>query len=508
MAARMDHALWGRLFARTAASGWPLQARVREMMVASVSEGWLPAATPLPSTRELAGQLGIARNTVLLAYQQLVDDGLLEARERSGYYVRAGVAVRRPAADARRGPGDGPVWDHWLAKQPSRQRNITKPGDWLEHRYPFLYGQLDPALFPANDWRECVRQALSVLEIRGWSSDLVDGDDPELVEQIRTRLLPRRGIWARAGEIMVTLGAQQALYLLAELLVSPGMVVGMEDPGYPDMRNILELRGARLRALEVDGQGLVPESVPPDCHAVFVTPDRQCPTGASMPLERRQKLVELARRRDFLVFEDDYGGSLAASQEALPSLRSLDGSGRVLYVGSLSKTLAPGLRLGYIAAAPAIVREARALRRLVMRHAPANNQRALALFLGLGHFDRLARRSSATFAERIAALQDALARHLPDFSFAPANGGSSLWLRVPQGLDGEALAARARAAGVLVEPGGVFFMDDAPPRHHLRLGIAAIPTTRIDPGIRALAQAARELGGAAGASPGADRRIA
>lgn len=494
MAPRVDRALWDRLFARTADSGWPLQARVREMVIAAIGEGWLSSSSPLPSTRELAGQLGIARNTVLLAYQQLVDDGVLEARERSGYFVPDRNQVRRPPAlSERTALVNEPSWRHRLVMRPSGQRNITKPQDWLSYTYPFVYGQLDPSLFPTNDWRDCVRQALSVLEIRGWASDLIDGDDSELIEQIRTRLLPRRGIWATSDEIMVTLGAQQALYLLAELLVLPGMAVGVEDPGYPDMRNILALRKARLCPLEVDEHGIVPDAIPEACRLVFVTPDRQCPTGASLPLKRRHRLVELAESRDLLILEDDYGSNFAASEGALPSLKSLDRSGRVLYVGSLSKTLAPGLRFGYIAAAPAAIREARALRRLMMRHAPANNQRALALFLALGHFDRLLRKITATFTERMSILHDALACHLPGFVRHRSTTGSSLWVAGPEGLGGRTLAQRAGEAGILVESGDVFFMSDAPPTQHLRLGIAAIPTARIEPGIAALARIAREI---------------
>ncbi|MGI9502402.1 MAG: GntR family transcriptional regulator, partial [Geminicoccaceae bacterium] len=226
---RIDQASWDRLFDRTTASGRSLQARLREMVISAISEGWLGADVPLPSSRLLARNLGVARNTVLLAYQQLVDEEVLEARERSGYFVKSS-SDRLPSTNltAKAMPGPAVDWSPHLTMAPSGQRNIDKPHDWLNFPYPFVCGQSDPTLFPINDWRECARQALSVLEIRGWAADLVDGDDPELVEQIRTRVLPRRGIWAGADEIMITLGAQQALYLLAELLVRPGMVVGME----------------------------------------------------------------------------------------------------------------------------------------------------------------------------------------------------------------------------------------------------------------------------------------
>ncbi|MGI9437459.1 MAG: PLP-dependent aminotransferase family protein, partial [Geminicoccaceae bacterium] len=416
MARRIDQASWDRLFVRTAASGRPLQARLREMVVSAISEGWLGADTPLPSSRQLARNLGVARNTVLLAYQQLVDEDVLEARERSGYFVRAGGRTRPCHEHLSRPPLTGTVdWSTRLAIHPGNQQNIAKPADWLNFPYPFIYGQVDPTLFPINDWRECARQALSALEIRGWAADLVDGDDPELVEQIRTRILPRRGIWAASDEIMITLGAQQALFLLAELLVSPGMAVGVEEPGYPDARNIFSLKSAELRMMPVDKGGIDPDGLPEDCRFLFLTPSRQCPTGIRLSKDRRLRLLELAEMRDMIIIEDDFESNFGLTDNASTALRGMDANGRVLYVGSLSKTLAPGLRVGYIVGPPAIVREARALRRLMLRHAPTNNQRALALFLALGHFDRLLRKTVSALGERAAIMGAALEQHMPAF---------------------------------------------------------------------------------------------
>ena len=161
---RINSAEWDRLFTRSEATGRSLQTRVREMIVTAIAEGWLRPETPLPSSRALADNLSVARNTVLLAYQQLVDEGVLEARARSGYFVHpeatplhSGITGRDQAQDA------GVDWDARLRAHPSQQRNIVKPREWNSYPYPFIYGQFDSSIFPTNDWRECVKQAMSVM---------------------------------------------------------------------------------------------------------------------------------------------------------------------------------------------------------------------------------------------------------------------------------------------------------------------------------------------------------
>ncbi len=463
------------------------------MVVSAISEGWLSVDMPLPSSRQLAKSLGIARNTVLLAYRQLVEEEVLEARERRGYFVRSldpgGLCAERRIAENR---GKAIDWSSHLVLRPTQQHNIVKRTDWLNFPYPFCYGQCDPTLFPINDWRECARQALSALEIRGWTSDLVDCDDPELVEQIRTRVLPRQGIWAKPAEIMITLGAQQALFLLAELLVRPGMVVGMEEPGYPDARNILALKSEKLKMLPIGPQGIDPDDVPRDCRLLFLTPSLQCPTGASLSNERRERLLEIAEARNLFIIEDDYESNFGLTSSASTAMRSMEGSDRVLYVGSLSKIIAPGLRVGYIVASETVIREARALRRLMLRHAPTNNHRALALFLALGHFDRLLNKTVAVLEERSKIMRTMIQKYLPDFEVGYGAGGSSVWVKGPVGLDSRALSTRARDAGVLIEPGDVFFLNSNRPERHFRLGYCAIPSSRIESGLRILSALAAD----------------
>ena len=496
MSARTDKTLWTGLFRISPDKGQTLQSQIRQAIVTAILDRQMPVNQPLPSCRTLASRLKVARGTVVLAYQQLVDQGFLEARERRGHFVNPEALTELPAGDKRAvrpRAENAPDWTGRITVTPSAQTNIEKPFDWISYPYPFVYGQFDPSMFPTAEWRECSRMALGVREIRNWAADMIDRDDPLLIEQIQARLLPRRGIFARPEEIMVTLGAQHALYLLATLLMHGNTSVGMEEPGYPDARNIFASRTKQLIALPVDESGLDPKSVPAECDYVFTTPSHQCPTNVSMPLERRRDLISRAEADDFILIEDDYDSQLLDAESPIPALKSIDDSGRVIYVGSLSKTIAPGLRLGYVVADSELLEELRGLRRLMLRHPPANNQRAVALFLSLGHHDSLIRRLTSAIAIRRQALAECLRATLPDFQVPAADSGSAVWMKAPDDVDTSMVAEHARNRGVLVEPGDVFFNAANKPKCYLRAGISSIPLQKIPPGVIELAAAVADF---------------
>ncbi|MFF7399429.1 PLP-dependent aminotransferase family protein [Achromobacter sp. NPDC008082] len=498
-ASMLKPVLWERLFERESAPNLSLQGRVRQMLVSAILSGHLPPGTPVPSSRQLADQLRIARNTVVFAYQQLVSEGYLVSRERSGHFVcdsvMQGHSGSAPEEAAAQPDADAPQrvrWEERLRFRPSRQRNITKPQDWQKQPYPFVYGQFDPDLFPTAEWRECCIKALSVLDIRSWAPDLITHDDPALIEQIRTQVLPRRGVWADAEEIVITVGAQHALYLLADLLVNEDTVVGMEDPGYPDARNIFASHTRNLLPMPVDERGLCTGTHLLGCDYLFVTPGHQCPTTVTLSMERRESLLALARQADSMIIEDDFESESRWGEGAIPALKSQDRDGRVIYVGSLAKSFAPGLRIGYIVAPRELTRELRALRRLMLRHPSAYIQRAFSLFISLGHHHSLLRKQSQAYQRRGAELAQALARYLPDFTPTPITGSSSCWLEGPPWLNAADLSEAALAEGVVVEPGDVFFMDGADaPRNFLRVGFTSIRPELIGPGIEKLAQVVR-----------------
>ncbi len=471
-----------------------LQAQLRRMLVSAILDGQIPPGSPLPSCRALAQSLKVARNTVVLAYQDLVEEGFLVSRERSGFFVNPEIlsAQLRGAAAESAPDRAAPDWKARFKCQPGRQRNIVKPANWQDYPYPFIYGQVDQSLFPLAAWRECSRQALSVNAVRDWSKDRFADDDPLLIEQIRTRLLPRRGVRVAADEILVTVGAQHALYTLAALLFDRDTVFGIEDPGYTDARNIAGLHAGRLVGLAVDEQGLTMGPALDACDYVHVTPSHQFPTTVTMSMERRQALLERAAAADFVVIEDDYESELSHQGSPQPALKSLDRSGRVVFISSLSKTLAPGLRLGFLVGPRELIREARALRRLMIRHPAANNQRTIALFLADGHHDALLRRLCNVYRERLAVAIAALVKHLPEFSVNLTAGGTALWMSGPPELDAKGIEQAALRKGVVIEPGAVHFMAQPGPTNFIRLGVSSIPTDRIDAGIRLLAEVVRD----------------
>ena len=479
-----------------------LQKQLREQIATAILNGNIPLDKPLPSSRKLAQQLGIARNTVVLAYEHLLDDGYLIARERRGYFVNPdilGGQVEAPL-DIVLEQKKVSDWEQRFKVNPSAQNNIVKAQDWQAYDYPFIYGQFDEKIFPSVNWRECCRDAASDSAVSDWASDSMDHDDPRLIEQIRTRLLPRRGVWASPEQILVTVGSQQSLFMLVQLLLDKNSTLGLEDPGYVDVRNIAKLHQCQLKPLAIDKDGLVVDDQLQGCDLIYTTPSHQCPTAVTMPIERRYELLRRACDDDFLIIEDDYESETNFDTKPNPALKSLDESDRVIYIGSLSKTLAPGLRLGYVVASERLIEEARALRRLMIRHPASNNQRAAAFFLERGYHDALVMNIARNYQTRWRAMDQALSQHLPGCHEAPTFGGSCYWVRGPKGLDAKELQERAKQESILIEPGNIHFygMDlngasNRRPNNYFRLGFSSISTDRIEPGIKKLAEIIRGM---------------
>ncbi len=460
-----------------------LQSQIRQQIATAVVQGKFLPGERLPSSRKLAVHLGISRITVTLAYQDLIADGYLDSRQRSGIFV----AKDAPKPDF---SGTGVVsrdtvrWDEVLCRRYTGARLVRKVEDWRRFRYPFVYGQADPELFSHSQWRQCALQTLGKREFDNLASDLAERDDPELVAYIARQTLPRRGILARPEQILVTAGAQNALWTITQLLLGPGRVAVHENPGYPDLREIIRLSNCILAPQDVDVSGLDPSEIPDQADVVFTTPSHQAPTAATMPMVRRRELLALARERDFIVVEDDYEFEMSFLGSPLPALKSLDEDGRVIYVGSFSKSLFPGLRLGFLVASEPLIREARALRTTVLRHLPGHIQRTTARFLALGHYDALISRMKDAYCSRHKVMLDAIRNHDLEIVGKGGFGGSCFWMRAPVGIDTDKLATILEPRGVLIEPGEPFFSGHSIPRNYYRLAYSSIHEKRIPEGIR------------------------
>lgn len=484
--------MWHQLFKLDASKPQSLQSQLRQALVKAILDNRIPVEVPLPSSRELSKQLGVARNTVVLAYQHLIDENYLLARERRGYFVNPEILDGRvesskpasPVSQADPKFAEGPD----VAVDVLSQRNIYRPLDWATYPYPFIYGQVDSSLFPVNDWREACRLSLRVGAISQWTHDRVDSDDELLVEQVHTRVLPRRGVWAERDEILITSGAQNALFLIAQLLLDKNANFGIEDPCYVDARNIFGLFGGERITFPVGEQGVVTDDRLAQCKLMYVTPSHQCPTTTTMPLDARQRLLDEAMRNDVVIVEDDYESELNFVGKPTPALKSLDTKHRVIYVGSLSKTLAPGLRIGFMVGPPGFIKKARALRRLMYRHPPTNTQRTVGHFLALGHHDSALLRLSQAFRRRWEIMDRALATHAPMSASAPAFGGSSFWVQLPDHVSAAKLEEKAAEAGIVINAGDNYFADRNGPKNFCRLGFSSIPEEHIEAGIAKLSE--------------------
>ena len=281
-----------------------LQQQIQSLVAEGILSGRFRPGEKLPSSRRLARHLGISRITVTLAYTELLADDYIMARGRSGYYVSE--TAPQPRIGQERREDSGAVdWSSRIGTRFSDAPQLAKPEDWRRFRYPFIYGQTDPSLFDHANWRLCALQALGLRNFDAMTSDYFERDDPKLVEFIARHSLPRRGILANPDEILVTLGAQNALWLAAEVLLCGGGKAVIERPCYPGLSGILSLSRCEVAPVDVDRGGLRVEAIPATADVVFVTPSHHCPTTVTMPLRaqtgafgaRGQRRFHRGRRR-------------------------------------------------------------------------------------------------------------------------------------------------------------------------------------------------------------------
>jgi GntR family transcriptional regulator/MocR family aminotransferase len=474
-------------------SGEPVYQQLRKALEHEIASGALDPRHPLPSSRELARELGISRNTVNTAYQELVAQGFVESRPRRGLFVNPEMLRYFGRGEAAENLTASVDWSkHVRARLDRAMPEIAKVRDWYRYPYPFIAGQVETSSFPRLAWARALRDALEPPHLHYSLRDGVDEDDPMLVEQLCQRVLPTRGIEVGADQVLITLGSQQGLDLLSDTLLTPGQVVGVEDPGYLDARHIFARAGGRLQPLSVDQSGVIPPADLTGIDRLYLTPSHHNPTNVTLSIARRKELLAMAQKSDTLVIEDDYDSEFRYQGSPTPALKALPGSERVIYLGTFSKFLAPGLRLGYLVAAPELVTELRSQRRYRVRHASGHTQRAMALLIENDQYRRTVRRRRTQLQRKWYMLRDALREAFP-WPVEPPPGGMSIWLTGPPDLDGAALARAALDRGVVIERGDIYFADSAAHRNHVRLGFAAIPLEAIRPGVQQLAAVMEEV---------------
>ena len=461
--------------------------QIRSEITRLIADGSLETGAPLPSCRVMAQELGVAVNSVLGAYSRLVDDSVVVSKPKSGYFVSPEQSQKRiPAPSSELRATTNIVDRITQRKLPSKGGLISRPTDWPNYKYPFVCNQIPLNRFPLPQWRECTRLAMNSRDVGTWTGDSQHRDSAEFLQEICTRILPRRGVIARPKNVLVTLGAQQAIYLVASLMQGNGRVVAMEDPGYPDARNLFERMFDEIRFIPTDEDGMVVDDRLAGCDLVYVTPNRQFPTTVSMSAARRKALLEMAETEDFLVIEDDYDGDMDFSEDVLAPLYSGSQNGRVIYTNSLSKSLAPGLRLGYLVGQDDLVNEARALRGMMIRHPPLILQRTAAIFLRFGYHNALCAQLHETFARRQSIAAAAIAELFPDFNVRNQKGSTIFLFNDKLGRNVGAITAKALEKSVVIEPITPCFSKENQGHDAFRIGVSAMQSSLIVPGLEQL----------------------
>lgn len=459
-----------------------LSEQVFSWLRGAILAGTLRAGDRLPSSRELAAQLDVSRTVTVAAFDRLLAEGYAAGRRGAGTFVAAEIVRRRAPASAIPLSAYGERAAE-LRLPPPEPRQREMPFD-------FAHGQAGAGLFPLEQWRRLLLGCLR----RGTPRQLGYADaagNPELREAIASHLRRARAVACDASQVIVVSGSQQALDLVARVVLREGDVVAIEDPQYQGARQVFRASGARLYGAAVDGEGVDPRRLPLPARLAFVTPSHQFPTGAILPLARRLELLAWAGRAGALVIEDDYDGEFHYADRPVESLQGLDREGRVIYLGTFSRTMYPGLRLGYLVCPAALLEPLRTAKYLADRHSATLEQEALARFLKTGAYERHLRRVRRANAARREALLEAVRRHLGDrVRVSGEDAGTHVVLWLAEGEDEAAAIARAARYGVGVYPVAPYFLGPSR-RTGLLLGYTRLEPGWIDEGIRRLRLALR-----------------
>ena len=476
------------------ASNVPLHRQLYSGLRAAIVDGRVTPGTRLPSTRSLAESLGVSRSTIISSFAQLHSEGYLEASTGSGTFVSAELPdepVELPSAALR---------DVASIRLSTYGASLTEAGP-LEP--PRLAGTIDfrdgrPAFdaFPLKLWRSCVARAISA-DRSGLDYDADPAGYLPLRRAIAAYLGRARGMHCTPNDVVIVSGSQQAIDIIARVMVGPGDVVALEEPGYLGAQRTFAANGADLRAIAVDREGIRVDLLDSDAaqaRLVYVTPSHQFPLGVVLSSARRRALLAWAERAGAIVVEDDYDSAYRYDSRPIPALFGLDRGGRVVYVGTFSKTMFPALRIGYVVVPPALHDVVAVAKAFSDRQSPSLEQHALAEFIADGHFERHLRRMRVLYRARRTALLAALQRYVgPRAEVIGDSAGMHLAIRLPV-VDQDAFVARALAAGVAVMSTEPHRLRE-PVRGEFIFGFAEHDEATIDAGIAILGRVLGALPG-------------
>ncbi|HEV2515690.1 MAG TPA: PLP-dependent aminotransferase family protein [Devosia sp.] len=446
-----------------------------------VVDGVLRPGDRLPASRELARTLVVARATVVTAYERLTAEGFLQSRQGAGTFVNTWSKPDARKSDER---------ERQQALQPRSIWNaISLPTAFdAEARYDFRTGLPDASLFPHRQWRRLVNRALRIAEINPQGKYDTPAGHPRLRSAIARHIGVSRGITASEDDLVITSGTQQAIDLVSRVLLEPGDRVAVETPGYEATRRSFEAAGADVVGVPVDDEGIVVEAIPRDVRAIYVTPSHQYPMTVTMSMSRRRALLDWADLHGAAIIEDDYDGEFRFEGRPLEALQTLDSHGRVIYVGSFSKTLLPALRLGFVLVPPTLRTAIRKAKYVSNWHGPLLEQSVLAEYIESGSFARHVRRLSGAYRARHRLIAEIIRRDFLDhLELVPSHTGLTLTALAKSANVQQLAVTASRAAALGVEINQLSsFEFGRPPQAGIVLGCGGIAVADIEPGLQLL----------------------
>ena len=476
----------------------PLYQQIETHIRKSILSGTLPADTRLPASRQLARDLGVNRTTVENAYSALEADGLVFSRMGSGTYVLPVFPLPEiPKQDS------NTPWPLW---QTALQQNELSNSDIAEemlkaggHPHPisFASGISDSRQFPVEEFRKVLQSVMRRDQIDALEYGERRGYAP-LREGI-ARILASQGLQTHPENILITAGSQQAIFLASQVLLKPNDIVLVEDPTYSAAIDLFRTLGFQIVGIPMDGQGMQVEKLEKllQLHhpkLIYTIPNFHNPTGTCLNSARRRELILLAGRYNVPILEDDFVGDLRYEGHTQPSLKSLDPSGQVIYVGTFSKMLMPGLRVGFIVADGPVYESLLNFKRLSDLATSTLIQRALDAYMTIGRYQTYLHRSSQIFRARRDVMLDTIKHHLPSsVTYETPKGGLFIWLQLPKSLSANDLLPMTCKEGVSFAPGNSFFIDGVSGEDWIRLNFASQPVEDIEEGIKRLGIALRQM---------------